>query len=113
MKSVLISFNKAAKTSNEVTVLRVLRNPKSLNINVQDAEGNTALHYAIMNSNARITKALVAARAVFLVPDKEGKSIMGLSRTNPELNKIIKNHIEKNRSNSPIYNVLERIGLRS
>ena len=113
MKSVLISFNKTAKTSNEVTVLRLLRNPKLLNINAQDAGGNMALHYVIMNSNARITKALVAAKAVFLVPNKEGKSVIALSRINPELNKIIKNHIEQNRSNSPIYDVLERIGLRS
>lgn len=73
----------AAVFKNYNSIVKALLNNKA-NVNTADANGTTALHYAVINGNEIIVKYLVDAKADISLKDKRGKTALDYAITSNE-----------------------------
>ena len=76
--------------ANITEICKALTNPKY--INKRDQHKSTALHYAILNNNIKLTQHLLDNGADVNIKDKDGNTALHLSLHHPDICKQIINH---------------------
>ena len=78
-----LKYGSTLNNAKEKYALRIIEEDEGLDVNPQDADGMTALHYAVMQESTKVVRQLLAHKDIIpYLRNKQGHSALQIAREN-------------------------------